>query len=663
MRQRVTIYIAMILGFTLINQSCQKESVASQIDENSSLSTVPEGYFQILNSSDFADRVSISNETIILENQRSTDSLHSPNQANTRNNINGSDDYWIHVGEVEPYVLFGETLSATHIAFLDDRAYISYHRRGAEHMGAIEIVDLSNPNNPEVKFRGYLSSADVNSIEVGKLPGSTDVKVWLSLSDSKKGAVVGELTMEGGTEFSDFRIVNLSNHVESGISSSANSVTFSGDYLYVSSGKTHGGAFCLNAETLEVLGAVEFPNGKYIDVNGTPASATKVVSLQTGENSSIRVEDIGDFHFADEYQIGEILHQQVDIDSRGKSTIHFTSNNPDEVYVTKGKHGLGRYNIFTGAETWSSSTSMLTSGNTNGVSSDDEFIYVANGADGLAVFTNPAPGGAPQLVFTWDMNESQASANFIEIDGTTEWILIAKGQGGTKILRRPQPGDYLPISDFDADGKPYNLVQKDICEKILSDIFTLALPEQQNAIQAHPEFFANDVPMNLYIEEDAEVSISFVHEGAGYKNVLGYYYYNADNPPASVDEITKLIVFPNYSAENSGGGLLEGNTVELMGNFKANTVIGFFINTDGFVNGNITEGNEAFYTDKAFNHKRQRQSVILAHSECEELVLCFDDQRVKGPGTVGDKDFNDAIFQINVFPPNAVNTSVFPTID
>ena len=433
MKKNTLLYLTLIV-LLITSQSCKKENLSSSnsnLENTTSTSPVPDGYFQTLNSSsNFGDRIKIINEPINLD----SDSLGS-NQAITRSD---NDDSWLHVGEVTPLELNGLTLSATHVAFLDDKAYITYHRRGIEHLGALEIIDLSNPHNPEVIYLSSFNSADINSVEVGKLPGSNDVKIWLSLSDSKKGAVLGEITMTAGITFAGLKIVNLSNFVDSGISSSTNSVTFSGDYLYVSSGKTHGGAFCLNAETLEVLGVVEFPNGKYIDVNGTPTSATKVVSLQTGENSSLRVEDIGSFHFSTEYQIGEILHQNVDLDSRGKSSIHFTSNDPEEVYVAKGKHGLSRYNIYTGVETWSSSASMLTTGNTNGVSSDDKFIYAANGADGLAIFTNPGQGGTPELIFNWDMNESEASANFIEVDGTTEWVLIAKGQGGTKILRKPQ---------------------------------------------------------------------------------------------------------------------------------------------------------------------------------------------------------------------------------
>ncbi len=660
MKNRVV--TCLVLAFALIfAQSCKKDNITpSNSSISSSTSPVPENYFQPLSSGNgFSDRITIVNETIIIENESGGDSLVS-GQVDTRDDVINSDYYWLHVGEVEPYVLNGVSLSATHIAFLDDKAYITYHKRGIDHLGALEVVDLSNPNNPKVTFRGYLSSADINAVEVGKLPGSDDVKIWLSLSDSKKGAVLGEVTMAGGTTYSGFQIINLSNFIDGGISSSANSVTYSGDYLYVSSGKTHGGAYCINAETLEVIGSVEFENGKYMDVNGTPDNATKVVSLQTGANSSIRVEDIGSFHFSNEFYVGEILHQNVDTDSRGKSTLHFVNNDPDNVYVTKGKNGLASYNIHTGAETWSSSSDMLSTGNTNGVTSDNEFIYVANGADGLAVFSKPEiPGIDPELVFTWDMNEQESPANFIEVDGSTEWILIAKGQGGTKILKRPQPGDYLAISTYNNQGVPDNMYQEDICDILLSSIFSNALPNGQDATTAHPEFFDDAVPSNIYFEEDAEVSISFIHEGAGYKNVLGYYYYDADNPPTTVDDIVKLIVFPNASTQGSGGGLLEGNTVELYGNFKANTVLGFFLNSNGWKQNSqtITEGLAAHYTNYEFN-SNGRQSVILHEGNCDELVVCFDDQVVGS----GDNDFNDAVFQINISPQSAVNFDAFPDI-
>jgi len=320
-----------------------------------------------------------------------------------------------------------------------------------------------------------------------------------------------------------------------------------------------------------------------------------------------------------------------------------------------GMEGLKRFDIFSGQETWASPRDMITSGNTNGITSDESFIYVANGADGLTVFTKPEIGEDPERVFQWDLDDAEtASANMVKTYG--EWVFVAKGQGGVKILKRPQPGDYLPISSYNSQGVPDNLAEdQETCPGLLTDIFTNYLPESVNATAAHPEYFSDDVPSSILMTEDAELSITFLHEGAGYKNVLGYYYYNADNPPASVEDIQKLIAFPNASGEGSGGGLLEGNTVNLLGSFKENTVVGFFLNSNGWRNGNITEGYGGHYTDFQFNQNNSRQSVLMYDSDCDATVIGFEDIYLPN----GDKDFNDALFQIRSYPNNAYDQTRF----
>ncbi len=649
-KQEFKFLLFLFLG-TLLFQACKKDNIEPTPDENSSLSEAPEGYFESeFNANGFSDRITYSNNVILWENLNPFSAGEED-----RTGDDCSDMFWLHVADVETYTLQGETLSATHIDFHDNKAYVSYHKRGATHMGAVEIIDLSDPTAPSIIFNGHTTEADINAITVGDDSNGQDVNVWLAMSDHNKGGVLAELRMAGGTTYDGFSIVNLSKHIESGITSSANAVSHSGDYLYVMSGKSHGGAFCLNTEDLNVLGSVEFQNGKSIDVNGHNGSASKVVSLQAGDQSSIRVEDIGSFHFSDEFEIGTILHQNVDATSSGKSALHFVDNNPDEVYVTMGMEGLKRFNIYTGEETWQSPSDMISSGNTNGVTSDGEFIYVANGADGLTVFTQPEIGEDPERVFQWDLDDAQtASANMVATYG--EWVFVAKGQGGVKILKRPQPGDYLPIDSYDDLGTPENMAEDEvICSTLLPNIFSNFLPEGQNTVATHPEFFNDDVPSSILIEEDAELAVTFVFEGAGYKNVLGYYYYDADNPPASVEEIQKLIIFPNASAEGSGGGLIEGNTVVLLGNFKANTVLGFFLNSNGWSNGEITEGLGAHYTDFNWNTNNSRQSILMYDNTCGATVIGFEDIYVPN----SDKDFNDAIFQINCTPASAIDVGRF----
>ena len=648
MKNQVMKYFVLVLLFTASIQSCKKDDLDEDLVEPV-LSDVPEGYFEYeKKSSGFTDRIVYHNKAVLWENENTASDSLTSNSADTRTEDDYSDVFWLHVADIQPYFASGEQLSATHIDFFDNKAFVSYHKQGNTHLGAIEIIDLTIPDKPKVVFKFDLTKSDINALTVGRDENGQDLDVWLALSDKDKGAVLAELKMKNGEDLDKFSIVNLSKFIESGITSSANAVTQSGDYLYISSGKTYGGVFCLDANDLSVLGSVEFENGKYIDINGPEGVGDKVVSLQTGSESTLRIEDIGSFHFSKEYEIGEILHQNVDGVGRGKSVLHFVDNDADEVYVTRGRNGLARFNIHTGEKTWQSPSDMITSGNTNGVTSDGEFIYTANGADGLTIFTQPQPGDSPERVFHWDLDDAQtASANMVET--YDEWIFVAKGQGGVKILKRPQPGDFLPIDEYDEQGVPANLTNEIVCPSLLSHIFNDVLPNGVNNKAAHPDFFSDNIPSDIVLTEDATVAVSFIHEGAGYKNVLGYYYYDSDNPPTNIDDIIKLIAFPNASAEGSGGGLLEGNTVQLMGAFKAGTTIGFFVNSNGWNNGTITTGFGAKFTDRQFNKDNKYQSILMYDTECDATVMGFEDIHLPN----SDKDFNDAIFQIITSPNNA----------
>jgi hypothetical protein len=60
----------------------------------------------------------------------------------------------------------------------------------------------------------------------------------------------------------------------------------------------------------------------------------------------------------------------------------------------------------------------------------------------------------------------------------------------------------------------------------------------------------------IRVRELADVYVTFVSEGAGYRNTLFYYTYNEDDAPQSKNDIDKYtVVFPNTSLNGSGGGL------------------------------------------------------------------------------------------------------------
>jgi len=58
----------------------------------------------------------------------------------------------------------GERLTASHVHVVDKYAYVSYNTSEDGYAGAIDIINISNPNRPRITSRLYYLNADVNSV-------------------------------------------------------------------------------------------------------------------------------------------------------------------------------------------------------------------------------------------------------------------------------------------------------------------------------------------------------------------------------------------------------------------------------------------------------------------------------------------------------------------
>jgi len=573
----------------------------------------------------------------------------------TSTTVNGAQElyFWEHVAEVAPLVIDGNTLSATHITLADNKAYVSYHRQGNIHKGAVEIIDLNNPNFPTIISQASFLNSDINAVASDFEGSDSSRKIWLAMSDAIHGAQVIEIESQGGLISENYSRVNISNQLEgSGVSASANGITATNDYLYVTSGKTFGGTVVLDKNNLQGLSSESYSDAKYVAVNGRD-NTSKVVSLVTGDNASIKVGNVGASLNTTSYDIGEIYHQNVVETYRGKSTMEFSPINNNTIYVAKGKDGIALVDTDNGNILSESKGTMLVAGNTNCVTTDVDYIYAANGADGISISPHPNSNQNIEPIFYWDMAEDDASANFIIADG--EWVFVAKGGGGFKILRKRVKDEYKTITTYNDRGKPDGMEEdREVCSTLLPNIYQNVLPEQQNAMELHPEFFEHPVK-NLTVTEETELYLTFIDEGAGFKNVLGYYTYEEGSVPTSEDQLDKIVIFPNASAQGSGGELIRGNTMRLLGTFEPGTVIGFFVIANGWRNGQITDGLYSQHTDIDYNLSQRQQSLIFFDATCNTTVIAFEDITVPN----GDNDFNDAIFEISASNPNALDTSSF----
>lgn len=235
------------------------------------------------------------------------------------------------------------------------------------------------------------------------------------------------------------------------------------------------------------------------------------------------------------------------------------------------------------------------------------------------------------------------------------------------------------------NGLPYFLTSPNrvIPSDLITKIAEALPPGTSNSAtfrpNVHPEWFQYDQFTNINFIAEAHAWITFMSEGAGVNNTLGYFYYPTNNPPRTAAEIAKrIIIFPNSSAQGSGGALVSGNSVALRyydettgiwkETFPAGTTLSWFLATDGWMTnsqyGNFLRNNTVMqYSIKGFNNGGKPQSIMFYDSNSKKLILGFEDiscADIAGTGKLAsDQDFNDMIYMVETDPVNAVDLPKF----
>ncbi len=225
------------------------------------------------------------------------------------------------------------------------------------------------------------------------------------------------------------------------------------------------------------------------------------------------------------------------------------------------------------------------------------------------------------------------------------------------------PAGYNYLSGFDADGVPNNLEPvRDLIDAAFITDCNASLPESMPVHIHNPNYLSSSNQTDLEITELADVWVTFVHEGAGYKNALGFYTYDINNPPATANDIDTInFVFPNASFLGDGGGLVSGDKVKI-GQFPANTGIGWVLLQNAWGWGSVSTNKLHFYSEPSFNPEPsaswQQHSVALYDAGRNLVLIGFEDLYREGGS--GDNDFNDLVFYATSNPVTAINNVNMP---
>jgi hypothetical protein len=218
---------------------------------------------------------------------------------------------------------------------------------------------------------------------------------------------------------------------------------------------------------------------------------------------------------------------------------------------------------------------------------------------------------------------------------------------------------YQFLGPYTSNGTPLYFVTNDVVSNETMTLISNSLPENYPVPTYNPQYISSGYETDIIIDNLADVWVTFVSEGAGYKNVLGFYTYDINNPPTTAPTASQItIVFPNVSAEGSGGSLVAGNKVKI-GTFPAGTGIGWVLLANAWNGSTVTNGLWRLFSNPNFNPEAdsslRQHNVLLNDPNNQRVILGFED--IRRDNTNCDNDFNDAVFYVSANPYTAMRSS------
>lgn len=210
--------------------------------------------------------------------------------------------------------------------------------------------------------------------------------------------------------------------------------------------------------------------------------------------------------------------------------------------------------------------------------------------------------------------------------------------------------EYSYMGAYDDTGKPNYLVERDVVSKELSSFIVGKLPERSDIRKTNPEYLKN---ADLAITVKSDVYITFIGEGTGYSNAVGYYLYKTGTSPKKPEDIEKVIYMFPLAQTNDGGSLTAGDKVKL-GTIESGTSIGFVLIQRGwdFASKKVNDKAPHFCSNKELNPENLEElkahTVLFEYPAENKVIIGFEDINRTSPEC--DHDFNDVVMYATVLP-------------
>lgn len=304
------------------------------------------------------------------------------------------------IAEVDAPVVSEQTVQATHVELAGDLALVSYNMRGADYLGALDIIDVSDPYEPVILKTILFPDRDVNTVgwKEGMIvvAGQDADGAWYGFLDP----TLGEPVLE---------VHRLPSH--SGIS-----LVVKDELNYFVSGRSGGGLTIVDAQGQESF--TGYPDARSVAVGTEVYTLTKEhIYVMDGEAIAIDPGFIQDFSKAELDVSDEYLFAAL---NRGGAHLYST----DDLSLLQ---AFARPAIPQGKDPENYVT--------NSVSYNEPLLFLGNGGAGIAVSKKAYSLLSELPVFVeygyFDFG-GPLSTNFVKSRGN--FVFVATGLGGLKIL-------------------------------------------------------------------------------------------------------------------------------------------------------------------------------------------------------------------------------------
>lgn len=226
------------------------------------------------------------------------------------------------------------------------------------------------------------------------------------------------------------------------------------------------------------------------------------------------------------------------------------------------------------------------------------------------------------------------------------------------------------LTQYDSSGKPTTIDSTVDTSTLKVESDVMFPVSSSSASQFHsPSWYTNN---DIHITSDnTEVSITFIDEGAGYRNAFGYYIYDSEiKDKRGIDEY--IVIFPNASKTGAGGSLSSGDTMRIPYSFDTQLIngknyiinpnyvfpsgvrVGWWLSSNGWRGSDVNPSRSNIkYSNPRFNKEstlmnRYHTVSKQSPSNPDTLIIGFEDLNRDNQST--DHDFNDLIMCININP-------------